>query len=400
MALRFRRSIRLAPGIRMNVSASGVSWTLGPRGATVGIGKRGARLNTSFMGFSSSQALLRPAPRPRHTAQRTSPSPPQAIPLTCSVNGDGVLSFRDENGNALDDALVEIVKKQNRGAILELIQRKCDQINEDLDALTTLHLHTPSPSTPPRFHPEPYPEPPPAAPIPLRPRWWEKLLPKRLEKLEALHQQALSAHASQVADWQSQRHKHEEKQAAQRHLIEEAIYTDTAAMGHWLESNLQDIAWPRETLVALEISDEGRHVLLDVDLPEIKDMPSKLAAVPARGLKLSVKELPAAQVRKRYMAHVHGIAFRLIGETFSALPIVQRVTLSGFSQRNDPATGQLRDEYLYSVQVNRDDWMHIDFDQLSKIDVIEALALFTLRRKMSKTGIFKPIEPLGIPNGL
>ncbi|MBN3268748.1 hypothetical protein CUR95_16280 [Bordetella bronchiseptica] len=183
-------------------------------------------------------------------------------------------------------------------------------------------------------------------------------------------------------------------------MIEEAIYTDTIAMERWLESNLQDIAWPRETLVALEIADEGHHVLLDVDLPEIEDMPSKLAAVPTRGLKLSVKELPEAQVRKRYMTHVHGIAFRLIGETFAALPIVQRVTLSGFSQRNDPATGQLRDEYLYSVQVNRDDWMHIDFDQLSKIDVIEALGLFTLRRKMSKTGIFKPIEPLGLPNGL
>ena len=174
MALRFRRSIKLAPGIRINVSGSGVSWTLGPRGATVGIGKHGGRLNSSFMGFSSSQALSRPPARLRQTAPRALYPPPRSIPLTCSVNNDGVLSFQDEHGNTLDDALVEIAKKQNRDAILGLIQRKCDQINGELDALTTIHLHTPSPDTPPRFHPEPYSEPPLATPMPPRPRWFSR----------------------------------------------------------------------------------------------------------------------------------------------------------------------------------------------------------------------------------
>src|SRR3546814_18689575 len=88
------------------------------------------------------------------------------------------------------------------------------------------------------------------------------------------------------------------------------------------------------------------------------------SAVPARGLKLSVKDLPAAQIRKRYMAHVHGIGFRIVGESFAALPSAQRVTLSGFSQRNDPATGQVRDDYLYSVSVERHDWERIAFSAL------------------------------------
>ncbi|MFD2883391.1 DUF4236 domain-containing protein [Pseudomonas lini] len=55
MPVRFRKSIKLAPGIRMNLSGSGVGWTLGPRGSSIGISKRGTRLNSSFMGFSSSQ---------------------------------------------------------------------------------------------------------------------------------------------------------------------------------------------------------------------------------------------------------------------------------------------------------------------------------------------------------
>src|SRR3546814_6169917 len=123
-------------------------------------------------------------------------------------------------------------------------------------------------------------------------------------------------------------------------------------------------------------------------------MPSKIAAVPARGLNLAVKDLPAAQIRKRYMAHVHGIGFRIVGESFAALPSAQRVTLSGFSQRNDPATGQVRDDYLYSVSVERHDWERIDFSALEMIDIVESLAQFELRRQMTKTGIFKPIPPL------
>src|SRR3546814_16269720 len=124
-------------------------------------------------------------------------------------------------------------------------------------------------------------------------------------------------------------------------------------MERWLEENLQDIAWPRETLISLEIAEQGQHIRLDVDLPELEDMPSKIAAVPARGLKLSVKDLPAAQIRKRYMAHVPGIGFRIVGESFAALPSAQRVTLYGFSPRTSPAPGQGRADTVYFVSVER-----------------------------------------------
>lgn len=43
MGFRFRRSIKIAPGIRLNVSKSGVSASVGTRGATINVGKRGTR---------------------------------------------------------------------------------------------------------------------------------------------------------------------------------------------------------------------------------------------------------------------------------------------------------------------------------------------------------------------
>ena len=50
MAYRFRRSIRLFPGVRLNLSRGGVSASLGVRGATVNLGKRGARATVGLPG--------------------------------------------------------------------------------------------------------------------------------------------------------------------------------------------------------------------------------------------------------------------------------------------------------------------------------------------------------------
>ncbi len=118
-----------------------------------------------------------------------------------------------------------------------------------------------------------------------------------------------------------------------------------------------------------DLLDQGRLACLDVDLPEIEDMPKKTASVPQRGMRLSIKELSPTKVQRMYAAHVHGVAFLLIGETFAALPLVQQVVLSGYSQRRSATTGQTNDEYLLSVRVRRDEWSRIDFEQLQAIDV-------------------------------
>jgi hypothetical protein len=43
MGFRFRKSIKILPGIRLNLSRSGVSASVGKRGATVNLSDRGAR---------------------------------------------------------------------------------------------------------------------------------------------------------------------------------------------------------------------------------------------------------------------------------------------------------------------------------------------------------------------
>ncbi|HEY0023226.1 MAG TPA: DUF4236 domain-containing protein [Longimicrobium sp.] len=50
MAFRFRKSFRIAPGLRINVSTSGLSTTLGTRGMNVTTGRRGTFLNAGIPG--------------------------------------------------------------------------------------------------------------------------------------------------------------------------------------------------------------------------------------------------------------------------------------------------------------------------------------------------------------
>ena len=58
MAFRIRKSFKIAPGIRLNVSKSGLSTSLGRKGATVNISKRGTKVTTGIPGLGISRSKL------------------------------------------------------------------------------------------------------------------------------------------------------------------------------------------------------------------------------------------------------------------------------------------------------------------------------------------------------
>jgi len=58
MALRFRKSFKIAPGVRINLSKSGVSTSVGGKGLTANLSKRGTRVTTSIPGSGLSASKL------------------------------------------------------------------------------------------------------------------------------------------------------------------------------------------------------------------------------------------------------------------------------------------------------------------------------------------------------
>lgn len=62
MGLRFRKTVRLLPGVRLNVSKSGVSASVGPKGLTLNLGRKGARGTVGLPGTGLSYSEKLPLP--------------------------------------------------------------------------------------------------------------------------------------------------------------------------------------------------------------------------------------------------------------------------------------------------------------------------------------------------
>jgi hypothetical protein len=79
MGFRFRRSVRIMPGVRLNLSKSGISTSLGGRGATLNIGRRGTRATVGIpgTGLSYSTRLSGAAPH-RPAGAAADPDAPAA----------------------------------------------------------------------------------------------------------------------------------------------------------------------------------------------------------------------------------------------------------------------------------------------------------------------------------
>lgn len=394
--MRFRKSIKLAPGVRMNFSGSGVSWTLGPRGASIGVGKRGARLNYGIPGTGiggSHQLTAGRSARPVSAARREAVT----VAASVAVQEDGTVTFKDESGQPLNDALMRAAKTQHGDAIREMLDGACERINEQVEGLAALHLDTPPPWGRPDEPVPVFDEPAPVMGELKRPGFLARILKRRAAAIEAENDQIRIAHRAAMEAWQAAKANFEQEQIRRRDLRALVEAGRPPAMELYLEEVLQDIVWPRETLVSLQVQDGGARLYFDVDLPEVEDMPTKTASVQQRGFKLSIKELSSTKIRQLYAQHIHSIAFRLIGEAFAALPTVQEVCLSGYSQRRNAATGHEEDQYLLAVRVSREAWRSISFANLDALSLFDSLERFELRRQMSKGGVFKEVQPFSTP---
>ena len=61
MAFRFRRRVKLLPGVALNLSKSGISTSIGGKGATLNISKKGTRATVGLPGTGLSYQTKRQA---------------------------------------------------------------------------------------------------------------------------------------------------------------------------------------------------------------------------------------------------------------------------------------------------------------------------------------------------
>lgn len=91
MGFRFRGSVRILPGVRINFSGSGASFSVGPRGLHYTIGSRGRRVTAGIPGTGLSWTQYAPHSDDRNIVlhQSSSPAPPSLLPSQLSNPGLG-----------------------------------------------------------------------------------------------------------------------------------------------------------------------------------------------------------------------------------------------------------------------------------------------------------------------
>ena len=392
MSFRFRRRVTLAPGLRLNISKGGVSLTAGPRGASVTAGKQGIYRNLGLPGTGLSHRT-RIGGLPAGGRVSGSVASGGVADIGIALSEQGWVQLLDATGGPLPEADSRRVREAFRGPIQAWLGDEVERINAGIDRILDIHLETPPPETPGPYLPVPFSERRPERPSLRDPGGIVRLVKPWRRAVEERNSAQRRAFSAQHAAWEERREAHQTREAERTERSRGAMEGEPAAMRGWIAEILAAIDWPRETEVAYEVTDDGRRFLLDVDLPPPEEMPSERAELSRRPFKLNVAERSDRRLREVYARHVHGVGFRLAGEAFRHLPTVEEVVVSGFTQRIDDATGQEVDDYLYSARISRKVWGEIDFARLEAVDPIAAFDRFDLRRDMTPTGIFRPVEP-------
>ncbi|MFC6523086.1 hypothetical protein ACFQAT_28380 [Undibacterium arcticum] len=239
------------------------------------------------------------------------------------VDDDGNISFRDSEGTLVSQTVIDAAKRQQGDKIKGLIQEKCDEINAQIDALAEIHLHTPRPVAP-AIIPGRFSSEMPRAPVAKKAGFFFRLFKWYVARIERENLRIHDAHNAAMEEWEAQRTAFQVEQQGRERYIARVLAGEQEAVAQYFEESLQDIVWPRETEVDYDLHNDGT-MFLNVDLPEIEDMPTKTASAPARGYRLTVKDMSATAVQKLYMRHIHSIGFRMIGEVFAVSPAIKTV---------------------------------------------------------------------------
>lgn len=351
--------------------------------------------------------------------------------LSVSLNDAGQLCISTPEGEPLSDADLSGLWSQIPQLMHLWLEQEAARVNGVLSEFLNLHVETPKPDSQiPSYIPAPFVEPEPQRPDPLKLpaepiyppppaiRFWHRLIPGRQQQLVRSHQQAIHEWQTSKLRWKAETHqaKSASDRARQRykayasvwkarklaHETEQQVYAeqfatlllnDETVMTEVLMAELEQLDWPRQTLIDFQLNLDSRCVWLDLDLPTLDLVSPQTAQLVVQGQALHIREKSVTQQRREYARHVHASLVRVMGVLFASLPVIDEVVVSGYTPRINPDTGFEQDDYLISVRASRQIFADIDFTRLDQQEPQAILEQFELRREYYEEEGFRAIEP-------
>ena len=143
---------------------------------------------------------------------------------------------------------------------------------------------------------------------------------------------------------------HEAALDVERKANGEAMDEETAENA--VEDWLMDTEAPVPFAVQTQAVPEKRAVMVDLDLPEIEDMPSDKLAEMADG-SIKIKKKTKKEQLEDYRTCVFGLGVYVASNVLSLVPEAERVLMSAYTQRRNAKTGDSHDAFIYTVVFER-----------------------------------------------
>lgn len=155
-----------------------------------------------------------------------------------------------------------------------------------------------------------------------------------------------------------------------------------------VEEWLAEAELPIPVEIQLDVCPEKKAILVDLDLPEIEDMPQKKLTELASG-EVKIKEKSQKEKRTDYQTCVFGLGEFVAANLLNIVPEAERVFMSAYTQRRDEKTGDLNDTFIYSIVFDRKAFKA----EYQQIDPAEFCGKLKGRFIVLSTGVMKAIAP-------
>ena len=157
-----------------------------------------------------------------------------------------------------------------------------------------------------------------------------------------------------------------------------------AAIEEWIGESEAPIAFEMQA----EVLEDKCAIMIDLDLPEIEDMPQNTLAELADGT-VKIKKKTQKQQREDYKTCVFGLGEYVASHVFAVVPQAQKIVVSAYTQRRDEKTGEAEDTFIYSVIFERGSFVK-DYQTRDPYDFCSDL---TSRFYILASGMMKKVTP-------
>jgi hypothetical protein len=418
-------------GLYVNFSGSGTSLSLGVKGASLTFGKKGTYLNTGIPGtglysrakISGSNSVRQPS------SLKTNNETYYKVRLILDEKGKPNLQVFDAYENEItDEKIIARLKRQDayKRALEQAQNEMIENVESEIKNLVEIYKLTPplilkariemalKNLTPQKYKVLPYTEPQPdkekikemlveKAKVEIKKVlfWKNKVLRENYvnENIDIIYTQELKR-------WENNKHaflerqankeieenkKYEDEYKLQKNIYENYLnlILNESYINNEIEQILSSITLPVDFSIDYEFDKSKSCLYIDLDLPEIESIPVQKINRLSSG-KISVKDKTKKEIANEYATCVVGIAYLFAGTFFNIAVNIEKILISGYTQRTNPKTGTIQDDYVYSVLFEREIFKSLN---INNIDPIQALSNFENKIAINANFELKTIVP-------